>query len=79
MSKSIEQSNIITQELETIEKTTFFAENQLLSKNYCKIIKVHKTTKLYYSRIKKQIYTESKVSDCTVQLSIIKKHILPKK
>ena len=81
--KPMEQSKIITQELETTEKSSIF-DVEVVTKEHPKtstIIKIHKKeTKIITQQPKKiKFYKKSKAPDLTLQLYIIKIHILSKK
>ena len=71
--KPIEQSNIITQELETVKKKHFWHKSVTMEhpKN------CYETTQSFCSRTRKRkVYTESKSADCMLQLDIIKRLML---
>ena len=75
------QSDIITQELETVEKPNIFDIESVIieyPKNVTKLSKPIKQQKIITQQPNKtKVYTES--ADRTLQLDLIKRHILPKK
>ena len=79
----MEQSNIITQELETTEKSSIFDVEVVTkehSKTSTKLSKFIKKTKIITQQPKKtKFYKKSKAPDLTLQLYVIKIHILSKK
>ena len=80
----MEQSNIITQELETTEKSSIFDVEVVTKehpKTFTKLSKfIKKKTKIITQQPKKtKFYKKSKAPDLTLQLYVIKIHILSKK
>ena len=74
----MKQSNMITQELKTVEDQTFSKWNQL-SYSIQNLLQNYRRPKIITQQLNKIIvYTESKAADCTLQLHLIKRNILPK-
>ena len=78
ISKPLKKSIFITQELETVEKSNILDIESVTIEHPKTVTKLSKPKIITQQPNKIKIFTKSEATDLTLQLDIIKRHILPK-